>query len=236
MSQMRHSHKQPARCVIRHCLALAGSCTLVLGLALPAQADAASELQNRYTVYADVVNVEPSYRRVSVQEPQRECWVEQQEHVVRYEGQPRRYQQAVPQRRETTRSSTADVVAGGVIGGVIGNQLGRKGSSGRRTGATVAGAILGSVLANEVSARHQRNQAASRERHESRHYSRPVQQPVYETRPVERCRETMATRYEQRIDGYEVTYRYDGQTFRTYSRRDPGSRIELQVSLKPARQ
>ncbi len=215
---------------------------LIMLLALPAAvlADIGRDLPNRYTVYADVIDVQPSYRRISVEEPHRECWVEQQEHVVRYEGQqhgyPTAYRAPVRSAPRESRGNTASVIAGGVIGGVIGNQLGRNGSSGRRTGATVAGAIVGSVVGNEVGNARHRREPATVNRYETRHYSRPVRQPVYETRPVEQCRTTVSTRQEQRVDGYEVTYRHDGQTFRTYSRRDPGRQIELQVSLQPARQ
>ncbi|MEE9320183.1 MAG: hypothetical protein V3U76_07040 [Granulosicoccus sp.] len=175
---------------------------------------------NRFTEYAEVISSHPVYRDVSIREPRQECWTEQERHVIRYEGQP-----TTQYRRRS--SGSGDVVVGGLIGGVIGNQLGRRGGSGTRAGATVAGAIIGSALASESggNARHRREQ---------RHETTP--QTVYETRPVEHCRSVTDTRWEQRVQHYDVTYRYMGKTFTTRTNREPGSHIELQISVSPVRQ
>lgn len=181
---------------------------------------------NRFTEFADVIDVQPSFRQVSLREPRQDCRIVQEQHVIGYEhsGQPSRptYQ------RE--RRSGADTLVGGIIGGVIGNQLGRNSDHSGRAGATVAGAIIGSAIVNESqggSSRHRR------EYHRPRH-TQP--QPIYQTQSVERCTTVYDTRYEQRVNGYNVTYEYRGQTFTTQMNRDPGSKIELQVSVKPARQ
>jgi len=185
---------------------------------------------HRFTEYADVIDVQPIFREVSLREPRRECWVEQQQHVIRYEGSRDSHR---PKYRKAHRSG-ADTVVGGIIGGVIGNQLGRRGSDGARLGATVAGAIIGSAVVNE--AQGQGNRRGHRHRRHKRHGHKHYQaQPVYETREVERCKDVYDTRYEKRLNGYNVTYRYRDQTFTTQMNRDPGSQIELQVSVKPAR-
>lgn len=171
----------------------------------------------RLTVYAEVVDVRPVYREVRRTEPTRECWTEERRTVVREGG--------VSHGHRERRRSGGDALVGGVIGGVIGNQLGRGASRGGRAGATIAGAIVGSAIANEASAgsaRHRRHRPAP-------------SHTVYETRPVERCRTVEVTRSEERLQHYDVTYRYDGRTYTTRLPRDPGSTIELNVTLTPAR-
>jgi len=198
--------------------------TVLVGISNVALASDRQQLRHRFTEYAPVINVQPVYKQVRYEKPSRECWVEQEEHVVISEGSNRGY----GNRRSYSRTySGGDAIVGGVIGGVIGNQLGKRGSRGARNGATIAGAIVGSVIANEV-------RGADVNRHRSRRdLNRPKR--VVSSRPVEHCRETTHTSYEQRIQAYDVTYEYRGKTFTTRMKRDPGSRIELQVNISPAR-
>lgn len=195
--------------------------TLLIGTAGPvlATGDQYSRA-NRFTEYAEVISSHPVYREVSIREPRQECWTEQERHVIRHEGQS-------SNRYRRHGSGSGDVVVGGLIGGVIGNQLGRHGGRGTRAGATAAGAIIGSALASESG-------SSARHRREQRHETAP--QTVYETRPVEHCRSVTDTRWEQRVQHYDVTYRYMGKTFTTRTKREPGSQIELQISVSPVRQ
>ena len=186
---------------------------------------------DRYTEYGDVIDVQPVYQDIRVREPRQECWIETQQKLVGYESP--RYQSQRYERRQAHRNyerhSTGGTVVGSIIGGVIGNQIARGSNRGTRTGATIAGAIIGGAVANESRGnviRH-RNPPARR-----------VQQgaPIYETVEVERCKQVSQSRLEQRIQHYDVTYRYQGRTYTTRTDRDPGRRIELQVSVAPARQ
>lgn len=180
---------------------------------------------DRFTEYADVIDVQPVYKNIRVKEPRQECWIETQQRIVGYESQ--RYERHQARRSEQRHSSGAAVV-GGLIGGVIGNQLGRGHSSGSRAGATIAGAIIGSAVGNEARgdvSRHRRQQPAVRQG-----------APIYQTEEIERCKQVSESRLEQRIQHYDVTYRYKGRTFTTRTKRDPGRQIELQVSVTPARQ
>ena len=54
---------------------------------------------------------------------------------------------------------------------------------------------------------------------------------VYEPR----CRTVDSSRYEQRIEGYDVTYRYNGQTYTTQMAYDPGTRLPVRVDVSPLR-
>jgi len=50
----------------------------------------------------------------------------------------------------------------------------------------------------------------------------------------ERCRLERAYRSEERLQGYRVTYLYNGQTYTTRTSHDPGNRIRVRVSVSPA--
>ncbi|MFK7890578.1 MAG: glycine zipper 2TM domain-containing protein [Granulosicoccus sp.] len=180
----------------------------------------------RFTEYAKVVDVQPVYREVRLREPREECWTEQQRELIGYEQAYRHQPYQGQNHRE--RHTSNGVLAGSIIGGVIGNQLGRGHSSSSRTGATIAGALIGGTIANEATASSARHRAKRLPPQAQRH-------PVYETRPVEKCRRVVESRYEKRLRHYNVTYVYKGRTFTTQLPRDPGDRLELQVSVAPAR-
>lgn len=180
----------------------------------------------RFTEYAKVVDVQPVYREVRLREPREECWTEQQREIIGYEQAYRQEPWQGQNHRESRTTNGA--LVGGIIGGVIGNQLGRGHSSSSRAGATIAGALIGGTIANEATASSARHRAHRSPRQIRRH-------PVYETRPVEKCRRVVESRYERRLRHYNVTYVYKGRTFTTQLPRDPGNRLELQVSVAPAR-
>jgi len=204
--------------------------TVLIGISNVALAGDTNSRRHSFTEYATVIDVEPIFKRIRHEKPQQECWIEQEEHVVIREGSNRSFGHT--QERSNSRNySGGDALIGGLIGGVIGNQLGKKSSRGARNGATVAGAIVGSVIANEARSddvgRHRRHK-----RRNERHRTTP--QRVVTTRPVEHCKETMHTSYEQRVQGYNVTYEYRGRTLQTRMKRDPGDQIELHVNVTPS--
>lgn len=101
---------------------------------------------------------------------------------------------------------------GALIGGVIGHQFGR----GHRDGhlATAAGAFIG--------ANHAAAHSGSRNDH-------VVERTVYETN----CRTVHNARYEERIEGYDVTYKYHGRIRHTRMAYDPGRRIRVHAGGQP---
>lgn len=106
-------------------------------------------------------------------------------------------------------------IVGAIIGGVIGNQFG----SGRGRRATTAlGALIGGSLAQKAAIRR----AESEGRYDSA-----------ESYVVQRCTTSYDYREEERIDGYDVTYRYKGDTYLTRMPSDPGQRIRLRVRITP---
>ncbi len=109
--------------------------------------------------------------------------------------------------------SAGRTLVGAVVGGVVGHQFG----SGRgNDAATVAGTLLGAAIANDV-ARH-------------RHAG-----PAYEqhSRPVRRCETRYEQHQEERIDGYDVVYRYKGQKYATRMPYDPGRKIRIRIDIRP---
>lgn len=100
---------------------------------------------------------------------------------------------------------------GGLIGGVIGHQFG----SGRgRDAATVAGAVIGAGVGYDAAAK--RYPSAAREE------------------VVQRCDVRYQQEYEERIEGYRVTYEFNGREFTTQLPYDPGERIRVRVAVAPA--
>jgi len=102
-------------------------------------------------------------------------------------------------------------VAGAVIGGVLGNQVG--GGTGK-TAATVAGAAAGGYAGNKI----QENMQEGNTHQESQRVCDTVQD----------------SREEQQ--GYDVTYRLDGQERMVHMDHDPGSKIAVengQLVLNP---
>lgn len=107
------------------------------------------------------------------------------------------------------------MVLGGLLGGAVGSQIGS--GDGRRA-ATVAGAVIGSAIGHDVGERR-------RDRYDG---------PEPRGYPVEQCEVRYETRWDERVDGYEVTYEYDGRHYQTRLPYDPGSRIRVRVDVAPA--
>ena len=99
---------------------------------------------------------------------------------------------------------------GGLIGGAIGHNLGH----GRGRGlATVAGTIIGASVADDAAHAHEHG--------------------GYYTDNQRHCRVSHETVTEERILGYDVTYRYRGETYTTRMNRDPGDRLAVRVRVEP---
>jgi uncharacterized protein YcfJ len=158
--------------------------------------------------YARVVDVDPIYRQVRVSVPRRECWNETRYEEVRYSRD----------RRSEHRGAAGPMILGGIIGAAIGNQIGS--GDGRRA-ATVAGAIIGSAVGHDRAERRD-SRAVRYEERDSRPYD------------VERCDVRYDEDYERHIDGYRVTYLYNGREHTTRLPYDPGDRIRVRVDVQPA--
>lgn len=116
-----------------------------------------------------------------------------------------------PQRRSNSATPT---LVGGLIGGAIGNAVG-SGKKNKKIGAVV-GTILGMSIGNDTRSRSHRHNNHSARYEEQR-----------------RCETTYETQSYREIQGYDVSYRYKGQTYTTFMNDAPGKRIKLAVSFSP---
>ena len=102
---------------------------------------------------------------------------------------------------------------GAVIGAAIGNQIGH--GDGRRA-ATAGGAIIGAAIGHDQGMR--------------RYGVNTPPQPY----TVQRCETRYQDEYQERIDGYRVTYVYHGRRQVTELPYRPGDRIRVRVDVSPA--
>ena len=102
---------------------------------------------------------------------------------------------------------------GAIVGGVVGHQFG----SGRgNDAATIAGSLLGAAIGN--------NAARNTPDYYTTRYSRPVRH----------CETNYQSHEEERIEGYDVVYAYNGRKYSTRTPFDPGKRIRIRVDVSPA--
>ncbi|MEM8982902.1 MAG: glycine zipper 2TM domain-containing protein [Pseudomonadota bacterium] len=124
------------------------------------------------------------------------------------------YTEHVERRRYGPRRAVADNPGGALVGAVIGGVIGHQFGSGRgNDAATVAGTLIGAAVG-----------ANGRQRGHT-----------IETVPVERCDIRYESRIEERIEGYDVRYVYNGQTLATRTDFDPGNQIRVRVTVQPTR-
>jgi len=118
-------------------------------------------------------------------------------------------QQVVYQEPRYQGNEVAGTLLGGLVGGVVGHAFGR--GSGNVL-ATAAGAVVGASVGNNIAR------------------ANAGQQVGYQ----QRCTVVNDVHYEQRSDGYDVTYRYGGRIYRTRLPYDPGPRLLVNVNVAPA--
>lgn len=107
-----------------------------------------------------------------------------------------------------------NVAAGGLIGAIAGGVIGHQfGGGGGRAVATAVGAMVGAGVGANTAA---------------------ANTPYYEqTGYQERCRTVADSHYENRIEAYDVTYRYNGRVYTTRLPYDPGDCIAVDVDVRP---
>ncbi len=114
--------------------------------------------------------------------------------------------------REKSSSSRTPVVLSTIVGGAIGNALGNN-KSNQRVGAVVGGVLGHSIGRDIVSA------------------NRKPDRVHYET--VRHCETVQQYHQEERLQGYQVRYRYNGEEYSIRTNHDPGDRIRVRVHVEP---
>jgi len=111
-------------------------------------------------------------------------------------------------------SVAGGTLLGAAIGAAIGNQFGS--GSGRRA-ATAGGAIVGAAIGHQQAVRR----------------SGYVPPPPREY-TVQRCETRYHEEWQERVDGYRVTYKYQGREQVTEMPYKPNDRIRVRVDVTPA--
>lgn len=157
---------------------------------------------------ATVISARPVYDRYASQGYERqECWNE------RTNAYDDGYYRDSDGRLYRQDSNTNGTVIGALIGGALGNQTGK--GDGRKA-ATIGGAVIGGMIGNSIDKNNN----------------------AYEYRDnsgvVRRCRTVVDydTGHDQ-IEGYEVTYRYAGQTYQAFTTYRPGRTMRVIVEVRP---
>ncbi len=144
------------------------------------------------------------YARVRSAEPQYEnITVPREECRLEWDSQPQ---------RNNYGNNYGGVVLGALAGGVVGNQVAR--GNGSREAATALGALVGAIAGNSIAGRNNR-------------YEPAPEAP----RQVNRCH--AVNDVQARLTGYNVAYDYRGQTYTTLMRENPGTNLQVRVSVEP---
>ncbi|RDE18741.1 histidine kinase [Motiliproteus coralliicola] len=112
------------------------------------------------------------------------------------------------------RSRTPEIL-GGIAGVALGSSLGSNHHKSNRTIKAIAGGLLGASIGRDLGRQH--------------HH--PSSRTEYRTE--QRCDTHYETHWEERITGYDVRYRYRGETYHTRMDYDPGNKIRVQVQVRP---
>ena len=109
--------------------------------------------------------------------------------------------------------SASGMAVGGILGGIIGHQIGK--GNGRKL-ATAMGTIIGAQIGHD--AVNGSTQMAPQGSH---------------TEYQQRCDVRHQVSYEEVLDGYRVSYRYQGERYQIKMPYDPGKRIKLRIQIEP---
>jgi uncharacterized protein YcfJ len=138
-----------------------------------------------------------------------ECWNEQ---TNGYEGGYYRDSNGRLYRGDG-RTNTNGMIVGALIGGALGSTVG-KGDG--RTAATIGGAVIGGAIGAHAGNDHNDYQYRD------------------DSGVVRRCRTVVTTDNNGGgYGGYNVTYRYAGQTYQAFTNQRPGRYIDVTVDVRP---
>ena len=119
------------------------------------------------------------------------------------------WKEAIPVHKKSYNSRTPEI-----LGAIVGAGVGRLFGSGRgQDAATVAGAVLGGSIGRDH--KNRKNEQYSDVRYE------------------ERCKVVDNFHTEERLQGYDVSYEYNGRIYNTRTKSDPGTTITVSVNVVP---
>ncbi len=197
-----------------------------------------------FFVYADVVDVVPLVSRETIRTPVTQCTMDdrnnrhsnsrQVSNSMRY-GSDDHYDNRNDSRydnhydnhydnRSSSNNRVLPALLGGVLGGAIGHQFG--GGDGKRA-LTILGAITGaSIAAGSVD--NNRGNEYREDPHDR--YQNGKAKGHKQSRT---CHTSYSTQQVEYVDGYLVTYRYQGREFQKRADEHPGRKVKVYVSVEP---
>lgn len=175
---------------------------------------------------AQVISVRPMYAGNASYQGQ-ECWNEQ---TNAYDDGYYRDGAGNLYRGDSNANGT---LLGALIGGVLGNQVG---SGDGKTAATVGGAVIGGVIGNNIDRSNNAYNNNGAYNNSGNYNNNAYQQYQGNGGTVTRCRTVTNYDNNQNAGGYDVTYRYGGQTYRTITGYHPGRTMRVRVSVTPQNQ
>jgi len=113
--------------------------------------------------------------------------------------------------RNRHQHSATPMILGSILGAAIGNGLGHHRSN-KQVG-VVVGSILGAAIGSDI---------GRQSSHSSGDYHTETQ-----------CNTRYDSEFEEQIVGYDVEYRYRGNTYYTQTREHPGKRLQLKLRMAP---
>jgi uncharacterized protein YcfJ len=163
-----------------------------------------------YYVDAEVTNVAPVITERFVEEPRQECVVQPRAMRRGYSRHDRHYRNdGSVVEYDDRRGGGGSKLLGGLLGGLLGHQFG--GGHGK-TALTIVGAFAGAAIAG----------------------GRRRVEPAYFEEPERRyCSTVTDQRLVRELDGYLVTYLYEGQEFTRQVDEHPGDRLRVRVEVTP---
>ena len=192
--------------------------------------------RNRYDM-AQVISVDPIFARNDYRRDRRyddrDCRDGRYDRDYRYND---RYGYSSPR--------TNGAALGAIVGGALGNQAGK--GDGRKA-ATIAGAVIGGVIGAEVADNNRHDQPRvmsqrngygcdgygydDRYRYNDRYDNDRYGNDRYGNGYGDRYGSGYG--YDDRVIGYNVTYRYAGRNYRTRMDHHPGRTIRVRVDVRP---
>ncbi len=188
---------------------------------------------------AKVVQVTPTYRKVTIEKPKKQCWYRD----TGYQDYSYNRNHSYHRTNSQNHDDAAAPIIGAVIGGAIGNQFGKgKGNA----VATIAGAVIGGALANEAAAQshnnyNNRNYGTNDYRYHDKYerghgkWENHHKRAGYNKHKKRKVCEVTHVRAEtiNELTGYDVSYRYKGEIYYTHMQNHPGKFIDVAVNVTP---
>jgi uncharacterized protein YcfJ len=116
-----------------------------------------------------------------------------------------------------TRTEIRSTLIGGLIGAAVGHRVSTHHDV-PSSAAMVGGSLIGAAIGNGIGANRAERRGDYREQ-------------AYQT--VQQCEVNYREQWQNQVDGYRVTYIFNGERYTTQMPYDPGPRLRVDVNVRP---